>query len=71
MAPYSSYDGEIRALFRCFDMARMLKDLLSELTFGNMGEGIPTYVRNDNSDASYPVDSVNTATNGKRLNVCF
>ena len=29
---------------------------------------IPTYVRNDNSDAVYQVDSSNTVTSGKRLN---
>ena len=29
---------------------------------------IPTYVRNDNFAAVYQVDSVNTATSGKRLN---
>ena len=55
-----------RCLF--FDMARMLKGLLDELTFGNMVVEIPTYVRNDNSDASYHVDAVNTVTNEKRLN---
>ena len=50
-------------------MARMLQCLLDELTFGNMGAGMPKYVRNDNSDAVYQVDSLNTATNEKRLNV--
>ena len=64
----SSYAGAIRALFYGFDMARMLKILLSELTFANIGVSIPTYVRSDNSDAVRQVDSVNTATNGKRLN---
>ena len=33
-----------------------------------MGAGIPTYVRNDISDAAYQVESVNTETNEKRLN---
>ena len=51
-----------------FDMARMLKVLLAGLMFGNVGVEIPTYVRNDNSDAVYRADSVNTATNEKRLN---
>ena len=37
--------------------------LLAELIFGNMGVAIPTYVRNDNSDAAYQVGSVNTVTN--------
>ena len=54
-APTSSYVG-IQALFYGFDMARMLKGRLSELTFGNMGLAIPTYARNDNSDALYQVD---------------
>ena len=39
---------------------------LSALLPGNVGVEIPTYVRNDNSDAVYQVDSVNTATNEKR-----
>ena len=52
-------------MFYGFDMARMSKGMLAELTFGNTGVEIPTYVRNDNSDALYPVDSVNTATNAK------
>ena len=46
----------------------MLQVLLEELMFGYMGADIPTYVRDDNSDASGQVDSVNTATNEKRLN---
>ena len=46
----------------------MLKGLLSELMFANIGVSIPTYVRNDNSVAVYQVDSVNTATNEKRSN---
>ena len=33
-----------------------------------MGAAVQTYVRNDNSDETYQVYSVNTATNGKRLN---
>ena len=37
--------------FYGFDMARMLKGQLAELVFGNMGAGIPAYVRSDNSDA--------------------
>ena len=34
----------------------------------NTGAEIPTYVRNDNSYASYRVDSSNTVANEKRLN---
>ena len=49
-------------------MARMSKSLLAGLMFWNIGMEIPTYVRGDNSDALYQVDSVNTATNEKRLN---
>ena len=60
--------GEIQALFYGFDMARMLKGLLEELTFVNIGVAIPTYVRNDNSDAVYRGDSVNTVTNEKLPN---
>ena len=33
-----------------------------------MGVVIPTYVRNDNSNAEYQVDSVNTVASKKRLN---
>ena len=49
-------------------MVRTLKGLLSELTRGNMGAEIPTYVRSDNSDAAFHVESVNTGTREKRLN---
>ena len=63
----SSYAGETQSLFYVFDMAMMLKGLLAELTFGNMGAAIPTYVRNDKQDAVYQADSVNTTTNEKRL----
>ena len=66
-AEISSYSGEIQSLFYGFDMARMMHGLLAELIFGNMGTGIPTYARNDN--AVYQVDSVNTATKEKRLNL--
>ena len=45
----------------------MLKGLLSELLLGDIGVAIPTYVRNDNSTASYQVDAVSTVTNEKRL----
>ena len=67
--PTSSYDGETQALFYGSGMGMVLKCLLSELTFGNMGGWveIPTYIRNDNSDASYQVDASNTVTNGARL----
>ena len=66
--PTYSYAGGIQALFYGSDMARAMKCLLEELIFGNMGPGIPTYVRSDNTDALYQVDSANTATNEKRLN---
>ena len=36
-APSSSYAGGIKALFYGFDIDRMLKGLLGELIFGNMG----------------------------------
>ena len=51
-----------------FDMARMLRDLLAELTFVDIGEEIPTYVRNGNSDAVYQVDSVSAVTKEKLPN---
>ena len=59
----SSYAGEIQALFYGFDTARFLKEMLAELLFGNVGCSINTYVRNDNSDAVYHMDSMNTVTN--------
>ena len=58
----SSSAGGIQALFYGSDMARIVKGLLEELMFGDIVVEIPTYVRNDNSDALYRVDSVNTAT---------
>ena len=39
-----------------------------ELLIGNVGVGIPTYVRNDNSAAVYQLDSANIVTNAKRIN---
>ena len=68
VAPTSSCAGEMKALFYGFNMATMLKGPLSELTFGNMGVEIRTYARGDKPDVTYQVDSVNTATNGERLN---
>ena len=58
----SSFSGKIQAVFYGSDMARMLKGLLSGLAFVDIGVDIPTYVRNDNTDAAYRVDSVNTVT---------
>ena len=66
--PHLVIRGNTRIVLRSFDMARALKGLLGELTFGNMGAEIHTYVRDDSSDASYRVDSVNTVPNEKRLN---
>ena len=66
-ASTSSYERGVQASVYGFDMAMTLKGLLDGLMFGNMGVGIPTYVRSDNSDAAYQVDSVNTVTNEKRL----
>ena len=48
-------------------MARMSKGLLEELAFGGIDVEIPTYVRNDYSDAAYQVDSANTAIGEKRM----
>ena len=59
----SSYAGEIQALFYGFDTARFVKEMSSELHFGNVGCSISTYVRNDNSEAVYHMESMNTATN--------
>ena len=42
--------------------------MLAGLMFGNIGVKITTYIRNDNSDASYQADSVNTASNERRWN---
>ena len=64
----SSYDGEIQALFYGLDAARSIKEMLSELLFGNAGWPIITYVGSDNSDAVYHMGSTNTAENEKRLN---
>ena len=55
--------GEVQALFYGFDMARMLKGMLSELTLGDIRVEIPTYFRSDNGNPPYQVDSVNTVTN--------
>ena len=68
-APKSSYAGGNTSILYGFDMAMLSKGLLEDLMFRNMGVEIPTYVRNDNSDAAYQVDSVNTVANVKRLDV--
>ena len=57
----------MQALFYGFDTARFLKEMLAELLFGNVGCSINTYVRKDNSDAVYHMDSMNTVTHEKRL----
>ena len=61
MGSTPSFDGEAHALFYGFDAAMMLSGRLEELTCGNTGAEIPHYVRFDNSEAAYRVDSVNTA----------
>ena len=45
----------------------MLKGLVAELLFGNIGVEIPTYVRSDNSTVAYQVDPANAVTSEKRL----
>ena len=67
MVSASCYTGEIQALRYGFGLARILNLLISQLILGNIGGGIPTYVRNDRSDSAYQVDSANTVTNGKRI----
>ena len=61
--------GEIQAVFYGCDMAMMLKGLLSDLLFGNIGVEIPTYVRNDNCTLLYHVESAKSVSSGKRPNV--
>ena len=58
-----SFAGGIHAVFYGFDMAMMLNGVMSELMFGNMGAGIPTFVRNGNSTAAYQVESLTAVTN--------
>ena len=60
----------IQALFYACDMSGMSKGILAELTYGNMGSEIPTYVRNDNPDASYRVDPESTVDKEDDL-MCF
>ena len=64
----ASFAVGIQAVFYGFDVARTLKGMRSELLLGNIGVEIPTYVRSDNSDDAYHVDSANTVTNEKRPN---
>ena len=58
----SSFSGKIQAVFYGFDMAMILKGLMGELLFGNIGVGIPTFAGHDNSAVVYQVDSVNAVT---------
>ena len=59
----SSYSVEMQAFFYGCEIAGMLKGILAELLFGNMGVDIPTYIRNDSSDAVYQVDFLNSVAN--------
>ena len=60
--------GAIQAVFYGFDMARMLKGLLAELVFGNIGVGVSTYVRRDNLKILRQVGSPKSVSAEKRLN---
>ena len=62
--------GATQAVFYGFDMARMLKGLLSELLVGNIGVEIPTYVRNDNCTIMYQVEPTKSVSNEKGW-ACF
>ena len=62
--------GEIQEVFYGFDMARVLKGLLAELLFGNIGVEIPTYVRNDNRTIIYQVETTKSVSNAKGWAVC-
>ena len=66
--PHLAVRVKYKQRFYGSEMARILKGILSELLFGDIGAGIPTYVRSDNSTVVYQVDSANIATDGKRLN---
>ena len=51
-------------------MAMLLKGLLAELLFGNIGVEIPTYVKNDNNNNGIlqQIEPTGTVSNEKRLN---
>ena len=57
-----------RRYFYGFDMDMVLKGLFRWVNIRKCGAVIPTYVRNDNSDAAYRVGSATTVTNDKRIN---
>ena len=61
VATSSSHERDPRSFYG-FDMERMLKGLMAELLFGNLGAKTPTCVRNDNSTVAYQVNSVNAVT---------
>ena len=65
MVTTSKEAGVIQAVFYGFYMAGMLKVLLSELRFGNIGARIPTYVRSDNYKITQQVESTKTVSNEK------
>ena len=58
----SSFVGEIQAMFYGFDMAGLLKGILSELPIAGIDVEIPTYVGRDYLDDAYQVESANIAT---------
>ena len=51
-----------------FEMAGLLKGLVPDLLFGDIGAEIPTYVRNDNCAIMYQVESTKSVSNEKRRN---
>ena len=59
--------GKYKHCFTVSTWPGALKGMLSELTFGGIWVGIPTYERKDNSDAVYQVNSLNTVNNARRL----
>ena len=67
-ATKSKESGVIQQFFYVFDMARMLKGLLPELLFGNIGVELPTYVRNNNYKILQQAESTKSVSLGKRPN---
>ena len=71
MVTTSKESGVIKTVFYGFDMDRMLKGILEELLFGNIGVEISTYVRSDNFKILQQVESVKSVSKEKRLSGFF
>ena len=63
----SSYAGDARIVLRLRHGQNVKADIIS-VTIRKYRRIVPTYVRNDNSDSAYQVETAATVTNERRIN---